>query len=144
MNNNFVTWLFCLTKDFSSRFSLLVFSLWDFCVLVPHYMICAAHEAPSTCLIWHAVALELSIFFASCLTLLAGRLLSFMVLDTNSSSLRKTQRCHDVKSLAVSGGYLARLTCACTSFYYSPMLLLPCLKLVRRSKWAHTSFVSGL
>ena len=48
------------------------------------------------------------------------------------------------KILAVSGGYLARLPCACTALYHSSILLLPCLKLVRRSKWAHTSFDWGL
>ena len=44
-----------------------------------------------------AVTFELSIFLASFLTLLAGNLsrsilLSFMVLDTNSSSLRRNQK----------------------------------------------------
>ena len=112
-------------------------------------LICTACESPATCLIWHAVALELSIFFASCLTLLAwnfsrSTLLSFMVLDTNSSSCRKNQKMSQYKILAVSVGYLARLTCACTALYYSSKLLLPCLKLVRRSKWACTSIVCGL
>ena len=45
---------------------------------------------------------------------------------------------------AVSGGYLARLTCTCTVLYHSSTLLLPCLKLVRRSNLACTSFDWGL
>ena len=42
------------------------------------------------------------------------------------------------------GGYLARLTWACTTLYHSSTLLLPCLKLVSRSKWTLTSFDYGL
>ena len=75
--------------------------------------------------------------FSSCHTLLPGNLSrstlpSLIVLDINATS----------QILAVSGGYLARLTC--TALYYSSTLLLPCLKLVRRSKWACTSFDWGL
>ena len=48
----------------------------------------------TTCLLCLAVTFELSIFFASCLTMLAGNLsrsilLSLIVLETNSLSLRK-------------------------------------------------------
>ena len=46
--------------------------------------------------------------------------------------------------LAASGGYLARLTCVCTALYHSSTLVLPCLKLVSRSKWVLTSFDCGL
>ena len=100
-------------------------------------------------LIWFTVALELSIFLASCLTLLSGNfsrstLLSFMVLDTNSSSCRKNQKMSWCKIFAVSGEYLASLTWACTALYHSSTLLFPCQKLVRRSKWACTSLVCGL
>ena len=71
--------------------------------------ICAACGSPATCLIWHAVALELSSFWASCLTLLAGNfsrstLPSLMVLETKSSSLRKNQKMSLCIILAVSGG----------------------------------------
>ena len=112
-------------------------------------LICAACASPATCLIWHAVALELSILFASCLTLLAGNMSkstfpSLMVLKTNSSSCRKNQKMSLCKILAVSGGYFARLTWACTTLYYSSTLLLPCLKFVRRSEWVLTSFNCGL
>ena len=112
-------------------------------------LICAACGSHAACLIWHAVALELSIIFASWCTWLAGNLskstlLPLIVLDTNSSSGRKNQKISLCKILAVSGGYIARLSCASKVLYYSSTFLLPCLKLVRRSKWAHTSFDWGL
>ena len=112
-------------------------------------LICTVCGSPTTCLIWHTVALELSILFACYLTLHAGNfskstLPSFMVLDTNSSSCKKNQNMSQCKILTVSGGYLARLTSTCTALYHSSTLLLPCLKLVSRSKWALTSFDCGL
>ena len=67
-----------------------------------------------------------------------------MVLDTNSSSCKKNQNISQCRTLAVSGEYLVRLTYVCTALYHSSTLLLPCLKLVRRSKWALTSFNCGL
>ena len=87
--------------------------------------------------------------FRSCHTLLAGNLSkstlpSLMVLDTNSSSHKEKWKMSLQRTLAESGGYLARLTCACTALYHSSTLQLPCLKPVRRSKWAHTSFDWGL
>ena len=83
---------------------------------------------------------------ASCLlgNLSKSKLPSLIVLDTNSSSCRKKQKMSLCKILAVSWGYLARLTCACTVLYHLSSLLLPCVKLVRRSKWVHTSFNQGL
>ena len=58
---------------------------------------CAACGSFDACLMYFAVDLEDSNFFASCLTLLAGNLSksrfeSFIVLKTNSSSLRKNQK----------------------------------------------------
>ena len=55
---------------------------------------CVACGSFDACLMYFAVDLEDSNFFASCLTLLAGnlsksKLESFIVLETNSSSLRK-------------------------------------------------------
>ena len=47
------------------------------------------------------------------------------------------------KILAVSEGYFAKLTWACTILYHSSTLLLPCPKLVSRSKWTLTSFDCG-
>ena len=67
-----------------------------------------------------------------------------MVLERNSSSLKKNQKMSVCKILAVSGGYLARLTWACTTLYHSSTLLLPCWKLVRRSNLVCTSFDCGL
>ena len=111
--------------------------------------ICTACGSPATYLIWHAVALEFSRFLASCLTLLAGNfsrstLPSLMVLETNSSSLRKNQKMSLCRIFAVSGGYFARLNWACTALYHSFTLLLPCLKLVSRSNLACTSLYWGL
>ena len=85
-------------------------------------LICAACRSSATCFIWCTVPLELSILFASWHILLAwnlskSTLLSLIVLDTNSSSHRKSQKM--CKILAVPGGYLARLTCACTVLYNS-------------------------
>ena len=89
------------------------------------------------------VAFELSSFLASCCTLLAGNfskstLPSLMVLDTNSSSLRKNQNMSLCRILAVSGGYFARFTCTCTTLYHSSTLQFPWQKLVNRSNLART------
>ena len=46
--------------------------------------------------------------------------------------------------IAVSGGYFARLTWACTALYHSSTLLLPCLKLGSRSNLACPSLDWGL
>ena len=112
-------------------------------------LICASCGSPAICLMCLAVAFELSILFTSCLTLLAGSFSkstspSFMVLDTNSSSCKKNQNISQCRILAVSGGYLARLTCACTALYHLSTLLLPFHKLVGSSKWTLTSFNCGL
>ena len=88
-------------------------------------------------------------FFASCLTLLAenfckSTLYLLMVLETKSSSLRKNRNISLCKILAVSGGYLARQTCACTALCPSSTEWLSCLKLVSRSNLALTPFTCGL
>ena len=73
-------------------------------------LICAACGSPATCFIWCVVALELSNFLASCCTLLAGNfsrstLPSLMVLETDSSSLRKkNKKCPCEGSLQFQGG----------------------------------------
>ena len=72
-------------------------------------LICMACGSPVTCFVWCAVALELSILFASWHTLPAGNLLEstlplLMVLDTNSLSHKKTQKMSLWRILAVSGG----------------------------------------
>ena len=136
---------FGLTKDFLYLCFPAVISVH--CCLIK--LICTACGSPANYLIWCAVAFALSISLASCLTLLArnfsrSTLLSFMALDTNSSSCRKKQKMSQCRILAVSVGYSARLTCACTALYHSSTLLLPCLKLVRRSNQAHNSYVCGL
>ena len=65
----------------------------------------------ATCLIWHTVALELSNFFTSCLTLLVGKLsksnTAFCnVLDTKSSSHKKNQKISQCNIFAVLGDTL--------------------------------------
>ena len=112
-------------------------------------LIWATCGSPATCFICLAVAFELSIFLASWHTLLAGNLSrstlpSFIVLETKSSSFRKNLKMSLWSTLAVSGGCLARLIWACTMLYHLSTLLVPCLKLVKRSKWALTSFTLGL
>ena len=56
----------------------------------------------------------------------------------------KKQKISLCNILPVSGGYLARLICVWTALYHSSMLLVLCLKLVNKSKWALTSFTWGL
>ena len=96
-----------------------------------------------------AVDLEDSNFFVNCLTLLAGNfsrsiLESFIVLDTNSSSLRKNQNMSLYRILAVSWGYPAKLIWYWTALYHSSTEQYPYLKLVNRSNLALISFVWGL
>ena len=98
---------------------------------------------------YFAVDLDDSSFFANCLTLLAGNLSrsmleSFIVLETNSSSLRKKQKISLCNILAVSWGYFAKLICDCTALYHSFTDQSPCLKLVSKSNLALISFVYGL
>ena len=103
----------------------------------------------TTCLMCLTVALDASIFLASCLALLVGNLsrsilLSLMVLDTNSSSFRRNQKRSLCKIFAVSCGYLERHTWAYTTLYHSSTNLLPWWKLASRSNLAYTSLVWGL
>ena len=95
------------------------------------------------------IAFELSSFFTSCHTLLAGNfskstLPSLMVLDTNSLSRRKNQNMSLCNILAVSGGYFAKFTCTCIALYHSSTLQLPWQKLVSRSNLALTSLDCSL
>ena len=87
--------------------------------------------------------------FASYHTLLAGNLSKSTLPFADCSGykffiLEEKPEYVSVQDFGCFWGYLARLTCACTALYHSSTLLLPCLKLVRRSKWAHTSFDWGL
>ena len=100
-------------------------------------------------LICLAVDLDDSNLLASCLTLLAGNLSrlmleSLIVLETNSSPLRKNQNISLCNILAASAGYFARLICAWTALYHSSTLISPCQKLVKRSNLALTTLVWGL
>ena len=67
-----------------------------------------------------------------------------MVLETKSSSCRKNENISLGKIFAVSGGYFARLTCACTLLYHSSTLLDLWKKLVNKSNLVHTSLDWGL
>ena len=112
-------------------------------------LIWATWGSPDTCFICLTVAFELSNFLANWHILLTGNLLtlmlpSLMVLDTKSSSLRKNQNMSLCSILAVSGGYLAKFTCACMALYHSSMLWFPWWKLVSRSNLAWTSLDCGL
>ena len=98
----------------------------------------AAWGSLTTCLIWYVVAFDASTFLANCLTLFAGNfskstLLSFMLLDTNSSSFKKNHNISLCKILGLSGGYLARDTFPCIALYHSSTDWFPCLKHVSRS-----------
>ena len=95
-------------------------------------------DVPGSCL-------ELSIFFASCLTLFVGHLsrsmlLSLIVLETNSSFFRKNEKMSLWCILAVSWGYLAKTAWVCTALYHSSTDLFPCKKLVNKSNLALTLF----
>ena len=96
-----------------------------------------------------AVDLDDSNLLASCLTLLAehfSRLMleSLIVLETNSSSLRKNQNVLLCNILAVSAGYFARLICVWMVLYHSSTLVSPYRKLVKRSNLALILLVWGL
>ena len=109
----------------------------------------AAYGSLATCFMCLAVALELFIFFTSCLTLLEGNLLrsillSLMAFETKSSSFRKKQKIYLCKILAVSCGYLAKATCVCTALYHTSTFLSPCLKFVSMSELYLTSLDWGL
>ena len=141
MFNILVVKLLCLDH----WFPLLVFPSWELCALVLYEFVCASWGSPATFLMCLAVTLDLTIFLASWWTLLARNLSRpthpwLVIFDTNSLSLIKNQTISLCNILAVSGGYFARLTWACTALYHSLTLLLPCQKLVRRSIGALTSF----
>ena len=112
-------------------------------------LIWVACRSLATCLMSHAVAFELSNFFAYWWTLLVGNLSrstlsSVMVLNTKSSSHRKNQNMLQCKIFTVSGRYFAKLTCACTALYHSSTLLFPWWKLVNRSNQVWTSLDCSL
>ena len=78
-------------------------------MLMSHQIDVSCLGSFATCLMLCAVGFETSIFFASCLTFLAGNisrsmLLSLMVLDTNSSSFKKKQICHNARCLQILVG----------------------------------------
>ena len=103
----------------------------------------------ATCLMCHAVAFELSNFFANWQTLLLenfsrSTLPSVMILDTKSSSHRKNQSMLQCNIFAVSGRYFSKFTCACTALYHSLTLLFPWWKLVNISNQACTSLDCSL
>ena len=128
---------------------LLAFAWWEVCSLMPHKINLCCLGSLTNALMCSAVDFEDSIFLTSCLPLHAGNLTksmleSLLVLETNSSSFKKNQKIFLYKILAVSGGYLARDSWACTALYHSFSEQLPCLKLVSRSNLALTSLVCGL
>ena len=130
---------------FTYNFFFLCLLAWRSVCWCHIRLICTTWGSHATCVMCLVVAFKLSIFLASCLTLFAGNLsrsilLSFMVLDTNSSYLRKNQKISLWRILAVSGGFLARASWLWTALYHSSTDLFPCWKLVRRSNWDCISF----
>ena len=102
-----------------------------------------------TCFMCFAVTWELSNFFASWQTVLAGNLFnstcpSTTGLETKDLSFRKNQNISLCKIWAVAWGYLTRATCVCTVLYHSFTIHSPCLKLVNKSNLALTSLACGL
>ena len=82
---------------FHKGFFLLVLAYWEVHMLMSHQIDLSCLGSLAICLMCLAVAFEVSIFFASCLTMLAGNLprsmlLSLIVLETNSSSFKKNQK----------------------------------------------------
>ena len=142
-----VIWLFWFNKKVISSYVFLVVFLCCWCFIK---VICVACRSPATCLILHAVAFKLSIFLASCLNLLCWKFLEIHIAIIYGLGYKfphhagKTKKDAMMQDLGCFWGYLAILTWACTALYHSSMLLFPCQKLVRRSKWAHTSLVCGL
>ena len=95
----------CLFIDLLFLLCLIVGSSILWCL---RRLIWVACGSPATCLMWHAVALELSNFSISCLTLLAGDmsksiLSSVMVLDMKSSSHKKNLKISQCNIITVSG-----------------------------------------
>ena len=136
---------FGLTKDFFFLwFSWVVF----LCTDASLNWFGTACGSLATCFIWHTVALELSIFLTSCLTLLAknfskSTLLSFMVFDKIPHHAGKTKRCHDARFLLFFGVISQidlSLHCIVPLIYAS--ISLP--EALRRSRWTHTSLVCVL
>ena len=132
----------------SPRLKRFLFSLelawWKLCVQVVYqiYLCCLG----VTCHLLNILGCGFRAFhlFVSCLALLAGNLyrsmlLSFIVFETNSSSLRKNQKISLCRILAVSCVYLANATWVCTALYHSSTDLSPCKKLVSQPSLALTS-----
>ena len=114
----FFAWLsgvlygFCLPVGLLFLLHLFVGSSVLWCLIKLIWVAC---RSPATCLMWCAVAFELSNFFASYLTLLAGNLSrstlpSVIVLDTKSSAHKKNQKMSQCNIFTVSGGYFVRFT----------------------------------
>ena len=130
------------------RIERFLFSLelvwWKFSALVAHqiYLCCLG----VTCHLLDKLGcgfIELSIFLASYLTLVAGNLfmsmlLSFIVLRQIS---QKKSLC---RIMAVSCGYLANTAWVCTALYHSSPDLSPYQKLASKSNLALTSSDRGL
>ena len=92
-----------------------------------------------------------SIFSASCLTLLAGKLIQVYIAVINCLGetfliFQEKPKDVPVKDLGSfwGGGYLAKTTWVSTALYHSSTDLFPCQKLVIKSNLALTSLNSGL
>ena len=147
----FVTCIILVTRW--SRFHiwllLLMFACWEICVLVLHQIdLCCLGI---TCHLLDVSGSHLwTLTFLSKLTDLTWWELVQIYIAViygfrhKIFILKKEAKIPLWRILAVSGGYLARATWVWTELYHSSTDLFPCLKLVRRSNWALTSFDWGL
>ena len=140
-----VVWLFRL-----HRWPLfLAFSCWQFCVLVSEKV--DLHGLWITCNLLYVACSGLGTLhsFHKLAHSACGKLVQIYTSITDGSRYKffisqEKPKNVPLENLGSFWGYLGRLTCACTAVYHSSMLWLPCLKLVRRSKWVYTSFDWGL
>ena len=128
---------------------LLVFACWKFCALVPEEI--DLHGLGVTCNLLYVMHRGFWALhpFGKVVHSACGKCIQIYTSITDDSwhkLLISQEKLENVsmKDLSSFWGYLARLTCAWTTLYHSSMLQLPCPKLVRRSKWAHTLFDWGL
>ena len=126
---------------------LLVFACWQFCALVSEKV--DLHGLGITCNLLYVAFSGFGALHPFCKLACSTWRMQIYTFITDCSwykllILQEKPENVSVKDLGRFLGYLARLTCACTALYLSSTLQLPCLKLMRWSKWAHTSFDWGL
>ena len=140
-----VIWLFRLHR----WLLFLIFPCWQLCALVPEKIDQCSLRITCNLLYVACSGFGTLHSFGKLAHSACGRFIQIYTSITDGSwyklliSQEKSENV-SVENLGSFRGYLARLTCACTALYHSSMLWLPCRKLLRRSKWACTSFDWGL